>query len=43
MLKVYDMLHVHVTIGKVKDITKKEHFARDMTGLLEAREGFQEV
>ena len=32
----YEMLHDHAAIGKVKDITNKEYFARGMTGLLDA-------
>ena len=32
----YEMIHDHVAIGKVKDITNKEYFARGMTGLLDA-------
>lgn len=32
----YDMIHDHAAIGKVKDITNKEYFARGMTGLLDA-------
>lgn len=30
------MIHDHAAIGKVKDITNKEYFARGMTGLLDA-------
>ena len=30
------MIHDHAAIGKVKDITSKEYFARGMTGLLDA-------
>ena len=32
----YEMIHDHAAIGKVKDITNKEYFARGMTGLLDA-------
>ena len=32
----YEMVHDHAAIGKVKDITNKEYFARGMTGLLDA-------
>ena len=32
----YEMIHDHTAIGKVKDITNKEYFARGMTGLLDA-------
>lgn len=32
----YELLHDRVAIGKVKDITKKEYFARGTTGLLDA-------
>lgn len=32
----YEMLHDRVAIGKIKDITNKEYFARGMTGLLDA-------
>lgn len=32
----YEMIHDHASIGKVKDITNKEYFARGMTGLLDA-------
>lgn len=32
----YEMIHDHVAIGKVKDITNKEYFARGSTALLDA-------
>lgn len=32
----YEMIHDRAAIGKVKDITNKEYFARGMTGLLDA-------
>ena len=33
----YEMIHDHAAIGKVKDITNKEYFARGMTGLLQKK------
>lgn len=32
----YEMIHDHAAIGKVKDITNKEYFARGCTALLDA-------
>lgn len=32
----YEMIHDHAAIGKVKDITNKEYFARGSTALLDA-------